>query len=309
MKKNTLLLGAHISVAGGYHKAIERAISIGCTTVQIFTKSNRQWKAKPITDQEADLFKTTFEASGLHSVVVHASYLINLASSNTHVRTQSVKALGEELHRCHQLDIPYLVLHPGSNSEVSREEALTLVADNLNAVIRDLPSTNTTMILLESMAGQGSTLCNTFEELAFVLKHITSKSRVGVCVDTCHIFAAGYDLRTHKTYEETWKKFDTLVGLKHLKVIHCNDSKKELGSRVDRHEVIGKGCLTDSSFALLFNDERFFAVPKILEIPKEDLSTDLACMEHIVTLLEPKTKNKLTIMVGEKDEGKKKVTE
>lgn len=309
MKKNTLLLGAHISVAGGYHKTIERALSIGCTTVQIFTKSNRQWRAKPITAQEADLFKKTFEASGLHSVIVHASYLINLASNTPHVRTQSIHALGEELHRCHQLNIPYLVLHPGSNSEVSREDALTLIADNLNAVIKDLPSTQKTMILLESMAGQGSTLCNTFEELAFVLDRVSSKHHIGVCVDTCHIFAAGYDLRTKKTYEETWKKFDALIGLERLKVIHCNDSKKELGSRVDRHEVIGKGLLTDSSFALLFNDKRFFAIPKILEIPKEDLSTDLACMKHIVTLLEPETKNKLIIKVGEKEEGKKKVTE
>lgn len=307
MKKN-LLLGAHISVAGGYYKAIERALSIGCTTLQIFTKSNRQWAAKPISLEEAELFKNSFKQSGIDSVIVHASYLINLASANTNVRNQSINALKEELERCALLNAPYLVLHPGSNSEAPRQESLELIAQALNAIFDDQPN-NKTMILIESMAGQGSSLCNTFDEIAIILKHIKQKNRIGVCVDTCHIFAAGYDLRTKKSYEYTWQLFDQIIGLSFLKVIHCNDSKKELGSRVDRHENIGKGFLTDESFKFLFNDQRFYAIPKILETPKADLDDDLKNMQHILTLLNSKTKNILSIKVKEKKESEKKVTE
>ncbi len=297
MKKQTLLLGAHISIAGGYDKALKQAASIGCTTLQIFTKSNRQWAAKPITDHEADLFKQTAKELGLEQIVVHASYLINLASANQQVQEKSVHALIQELERCHQLGIPYLVLHPGSNGECEKQEALQSIADGINHALEALNPHNKTMILLETMAGQGSTLCSTFEEIATIRSLINKKNHVGVCVDTCHIFAAGYDLRTEKEYNNTWHAFDSAIGLEHIKVIHCNDSKKECDSRVDRHEAIGKGQLGDKSFELLFNDPRFFDIPKILETPKTDIHEDLINMRHIVTLLTEKTKNQLNIFV------------
>jgi deoxyribonuclease IV len=299
MRKKTLLLGAHISVSGGYHKAIERALSIGCTTLQIFTKSNRQWAAKPISKEEAITFKENFKESGLHSAIAHASYLINLASHNNAVREQSIKALKQELERCALLDIPYLVLHPGSNSQQSRQDSLACIAESINTILQELPPTNKVMILLETMAGQGNVLCSSFEEIAIIIALITQKSRIGVCVDTCHIFAAGYDLRTKQAYHHTWQQFDTIIGLSYLKVIHCNDSKTAYASRVDRHEDIGKGSLTDECFTLLFNDERFYDIPKILETPKIDLTQDLMNMEHIVTLLEDKTKEELLIKVKE----------
>lgn len=297
MKKQTLLLGAHISIAGGYDKAIERAASIGCTTLQIFTKSNRQWAAKPITLAEAELFKKAVKESQIHHIVVHASYLINLASAHKEVQLKSTAALVQELERCHQLGIPYLVLHPGSNGEAEKSEALAFIAENITTALENIDSANKTMILLETMAGQGSTLCSTFEEIATIRSLVNKKNSIGICVDTCHIFAAGYDLRTEKAYTQTWDLFDSLIGLEHIKVIHCNDSKKECGSRVDRHEMIGKGKLHDKSFELLFNDPRFFNVPKILETPKTDISEDLINMQHIVRLLTKETRELLEISV------------
>lgn len=297
MKKQTLLLGAHISIAGGYDKALKQAASIGCTTLQIFTKSNRQWAAKPITDDEANLFKKTGKELGLENVIVHASYLINLASANKQVQEKSLHALIQELERCHQLGIRYLVLHPGSNGECKKEEGLQLIADGINNALEALNPDNKTMILLETMAGQGSTLCSTFEEIGIIRSLIDKKNYVGVCVDTCHIFAAGYDLRTKKEYNKTWDALDSAIGIENVKVIHCNDSKKECGSRVDRHEAIGNGQLEDKSFELLFNDRRFFDIPKILETPKTDIQEDLLNMQHIITLLTEKTKNQLNIFV------------
>jgi deoxyribonuclease-4 len=292
-----LLLGAHISVAGGYFKAVERALSIGCTTFQIFTKSNRQWAANEITDSEAGFFKKAVTDSGIGPVVAHASYLINLASTTPGVRTQSRHALAQEIARCDKLAIPYLVLHPGSNSEATSEEGLNFIVEGLSHVLESVPKNSRCMILLETMAGQGSSLCSTFEEIAYVRHHVSKKTKVGVCVDTCHLFAAGYDLRTESEYEKTWHHFDKTVGLEHIKAIHINDSKKDLGSHVDRHENIGKGCLGDHSFELLFNDKRFFEIPKILETPKAELAEDLHNMRHIVGLLNKETKSRLTVEV------------
>lgn len=297
MKKQTLLLGAHISVAGGYEKAIERALSIGCTALQIFTKSNRQWAAKAIAKSEAELFKNALKKSGINHIAAHASYLINLASSNEHTRAKSIHALTEELERCHQLNIPHLVLHPGSNSNSAKVDGLHAIADGINKSLESIDKENKTMILLETMAGQGGSLCDTFEDIALLRSLIHKKGYIGVCVDTCHIFAAGYDLRSKEDYHATWKSFDALIGIEHIKLIHCNDSKKNLGSRVDRHEMIGKGYLGNQSFELLFNDPIFFDVPKVLETPKVDLHEDLINMRHIVTLLDEKTKEKLDILV------------
>jgi deoxyribonuclease-4 len=290
-----LLVGAHMSIAGGFEKAIERGQSLGCTTIQIFTKSNRQWRAKPITKQEADLFKKTAITLGISPVVAHATYLINLASPNAHTAQLSMQALSNELIRCEQLGIPYLVLHPGSFVQGEIEEGIARISANLNAILDK--TTSKTMILLELMAGQGSVIGSSFEQLATILQQITHKKRVGVCFDTCHAFAAGYDLRTPATYKKTWADFDSIIGLEQLKVIHINDSKKELGSHVDRHEHIGKGQLGLEAFKLLFNDKRFFNIPKILETPKvtKDLSEDSMNLATIKSVLTKETKKALNV--------------
>ncbi len=298
-KRPMLMLGAHISISGGLDQAFSRGESIGCTTMQIFTKSNRQWACKPLTKQEIAAFKKAWQSSFIQDVVVHAAYLINIASANPEVVEKSTNALMQELSRCEQLGIPYLVLHPGSNKTSPKQKSLAQIAQQLDKVIESVPGN--TMILLETMAGQGSNLCSQFEELATVHKTLKNKTRVGICFDTCHAFAAGYDMRTQQAYESTWQLFDQIIGLELLKVIHVNDSKKELGSRVDRHEHIGEGKIGNESFSLLFNDKRFFSIPKILETPKDDLAEDLKNMQKIVSLLRPETKNELEIKVVERE--------
>lgn len=266
MSKKQILLGAHMSIAGGLEKAIERGESIGCTCIQIFTKSNRQWAAKPLTTQEIDLFKQTVKDSSIkpEHILCHAGYLINIATPGTALHKQSTESLIVELDRCVRLGIPYLILHPGAN----KDEAVGLqtIATTLDLVLEAVPGD--TKILLETMAGQGSALCYTFEQIARVIELSTHKKRLGVCLDTCHIFAAGYDMRTPQVYEETIKHFDKTIGLARLNAIHCNDSKKGLGSRVDRHADIGSGELGAEAFRLLFNDPRLSNVPKVLETPE-----------------------------------------
>lgn len=295
-KKHRLLLGAHMSIAGGLDQAIERGASIGCTTIQIFTKSNRQWHARALDSQEIDAFKAARQRTGIHPIVAHATYLINIASADAKTEHASVQALQKELARCQELEIPYLVLHPGSYVKGDPQEGIERIIKNLNAIFEAVPGK--TMILLETMAGQGSSLGSSFKEFAQMRAGIQHKQRVGVCMDTCHVFAAGYDLRSAKEYENFWKDFDAKIGIEHVKAIHVNDSKKELGSNVDRHEHIGKGKLGLEPFRLLFNDTRFFDVPKILETPKEPeghLAEDKMNMETIYSLLTAKTKKLLQV--------------
>lgn len=294
--KHRLLLGAHMPIGGGLGKSIERGESIGCTTIQIFTKSNRQWHAKPLSADDIELFKKTAAASPIHPVVAHATYLINIASADPRISKASTDALAQELQRCQDLEIPYLVLHPGSHGTKPAEEGIELIIKSLDHIFSTVPGT--TMITLETMAGQGSALCSTFEQIAKILKSNSHKKRLGVCFDTCHAFAAGYDFRTPKTYEAMWHEFDDLIGLEKLKVIHVNDSKKSLNSRVDRHEHIGKGELGLEAFELLFNDKRFFDVPKILETPKateEPFTEDKKNMATIRSLLSASTKKILGV--------------
>lgn len=279
-----VLLGAHMSIAGGYYKAIERGHSIGCTTIQIFTQSNRQWATKKVNQEEAMLFKETASKLKIKPIISHASYLINLASSREETRAQSIHALIEEMKRCTQLGIPFVVLHPGSNNAIKKEEGLDLIVSGINRVLQSSSHLHAPMILLETMAGQGGALCSKFEDIAYILNNVPQK--LGVCVDTCHIFAAGYDIKTEDSYKKTWKQFDAIVGLENLKAIHLNDSKKECGSRVDRHEHIGKGKLGDTAFSLIMNDKNFAHIPKILETPKgDDLSNDLHNIHHLINLL------------------------
>lgn len=295
-KKRRLLLGAHMSIAGGLEQAIISGSSIGCTTIQLFTKSNRQWNAKPLTDDQIELFKKTHKEYAVDPVVAHATYLINIASPDSKIAQASMKALAFELERCQSIEIPYLVLHPGSYTSGDRQEGLERISKHLDQIFEQV--SGSTMILLETMAGQGSVLCSTFEDIAIVINNSKHKKRLGVCVDTCHLFVAGYDLRTPETYKKTWDDFDQIIGLDRLKVIHINDSKKGLHSRVDRHEHIGKGELGLEPFRLLFNDERFYEIPKILETPKsteEPFTEDKMNMEIINSLLTNETKKLLNI--------------
>lgn len=283
-KKKELLLGAHMSIAGGFDLAISRGESIGCTCIQLFTKSNRQWYAKPLVAEEVKKFKEAAEQSSIPTklIAVHASYLINLASSNPETHRKSLAAAIEELERCETLGIPWLILHPGAAQDA--EEGLKRVAESFNIIFEKVPGK--TKILLETMAGQGSVLCHTFEQIAQIYEQVSDKKRLGVCLDTCHIFAAGYDIRTKEGYEAMWEQFDKIIGRDLLQVIHCNDSKKALGSRVDRHADIGEGELGLEPFRLLFNDPRLSEIPKILETPKETLHDDKRNMDIILGLID-----------------------
>jgi len=291
-KKHTLLFGAHMSIASELKLAIERGESIGCTAIQIFTKSNRQWNAKTITQKEAAEFRQTWKDSSITSVIAHAAYLINIGSPDKDIEHKSVNALKLEMERCVTLDIPYLVLHPGSHSNTDEQACLERIAYNLDQLLEAVPGC---CILLETMAGQGSSVGYTFEHLAQIIQYSHHKKRLGICLDTCHVFAAGYDFTTEKSYHSMWEHFDKTIGINKLKMIHVNDSKQVCDSRVDRHTDIGKGKIGLKPFELLFNDPRFFDIPKILETPKDSLADDERNMETLVDLLSKKTRTLLHV--------------
>lgn len=291
MHKEKLLLGAHMSIAGGLSESLIRGASINCTTIQIFTKSNRQWTPSEPTSNEITLFKKNQEKTGIITVVAHASYLINLGSSDPAIHRKSVVAATKELAVCEALAIPFLVIHPGAYTTSSPQAGITAIAQGIEKILHHVPGSS--MILLETMAGQGTTLGSSFNELAQIRQLISNKQRVGICLDTCHVFAAGYDISTPKGYASLWDDFDTTIGLSHLKVLHLNDSKKECGSHVDRHEDIGKGEIGIEGFRFLMNDERFFSIPKILETPKADLKDDARNMETLTDLLSKKNQQLL----------------
>jgi deoxyribonuclease-4 len=261
-----LLAGAHMSIAGGIYKALERGKRVGCRTIQIFLKNNNQWKAKALEEQDRLLFQKTQERSGIRPVVAHDSYLINLASPDPHLYRKSFNAFVEEMKRANFLGIPYLVLHPGAHKGEGAQKGIKRVAKALRRAL-DLVEPPV-MVLLENTAGQGTSLGNRFEQLAAIFEQIRNPDRVGVCLDTCHAFAAGYDIRTEDGYEETIGELGRLIGVKKILAFHVNDSKKDLGSHVDRHFHIGKGFIGLDAFRFLVNDHRFAEVPKILETPK-----------------------------------------
>ena len=267
-------LGAHESISGGLHRAFDRARSVGCDAMQIFVKSNRSWAVKPLTDEEIALFKAKAEETGIQPVVGHTSYLLNLASPKDDLWQKSRDTLIIELERCEALDVPYLVLHPGSHVGSGEEAGLARVAQALGEVHAATPGFDA-QILLETTSGQGTNLGYSFEHLAWLIEHTPEGERLGVCLDTCHIFAAGYELRTVEGYENTITTFDQVVGLARLKAIHLNDSKGELGNRKDRHEHIGQGHIGLEGFRNLLNDPRLEGLPGLLETPKgEDLHED-----------------------------------
>lgn len=264
-----LLLGAHMSTSGGLHNAIEHGVNTGCTSIQIFTKNNNRWSQRPTTDEEAQKFLDAQKKAGIAPVVSHTAYLINLATPNEEFHTKSIGALIDEIQRAEQLRIPDVVLHPGSPLDQGPEYGMKKIIDSLNRCIAATHHCKA-RIALECTAGQGSHLGYTFEQIAEMIDGIEEKTRVSVCLDTCHIFAAGYDIRTKPAYDATMKQFGKVIGFKYLKVIHLNDSIKGLGSRVDRHIHIGDGEIGTEAFRLVMQDKRFEKIPKLLETPKGD---------------------------------------
>lgn len=258
-------IGAHESIAGGMEKAVERALEDGCESLQVFNKSSSQWKAKTLSGEEIELFRRGLADAKL-PVISHASYLINLAGPEKKLHRKSVAAFAEELERCDRLGIPYLVIHPGSHKGTGEDGGLERAAAALDSIYDARPALATN-VLLENTAGMGNCVGNTFEQLASIRSAMRHSRRVGVCFDTCHAFAAGYDMRTQAGYESTWARFDATVGLSNLKAFHLNDSKKNLACRVDRHEWIGDGFIGKDLFRFLVNDPRFEDVPAVLETP------------------------------------------
>jgi deoxyribonuclease-4 len=261
-------LGAHLSIAGGLPRALDRAKASRCEALQIFTKSAGQWRARPLPPEEVAAFRSQREAMAI-PVVAHNSYLINLAAAEPVLRARSIEALGEELDRAELLGLDGLVMHPGSYTTGSEDQGLLLIAQALAALLRERPA-HRVKILLEHTAGQGTNLGHRFEHLAAILERLDGSPRVGVCLDTCHLLAAGYDLCSDAGYKATFRDFDRLVGISRVAAFHVNDSKKPCGSRVDRHEHIGKGCLGLEPFRRILTDRRFATLPMMLETPKLD---------------------------------------
>ncbi len=266
IKKDNILIGCHVSISGGFFKAIDEGIEIGCTAIQIFTKSNRQWKAKAIIDDDIQALTEQKKNSNISLIVAHASYLINLGSITPEVQEKSYIALIDEIKRCQKLGIPYLVLHPGTAELSNKKETIKRTGQYINQALQATSDCSTT-VLIETMAGQGKSIGSIFEEIASMIDQVENKKRIGVCFDTCHAFVAGYDISTKNSYEETFQHFDQIIGLHYLKMFHINDSKKERGSHVDRHEDIGKGTIGLQGFTFIMNDPRFIDIPKILETP------------------------------------------
>ncbi len=278
-----MLLGAHVSIAGGFDKAVIRGENIGCDSIQIFTKSQRQWSAKKIDESQVKLFKKALSRSRIKAVVVHTAYLINLASPKKDTLEKSQKAFLEEMDRAETLGIPYLVHHPGAHLDVGEKKGIELIAEGLNISLSARRGYKV-MPLLETTAGQGTNLGYKFEELVAIRDLLEEKEWVGVCLDTSHIFAAGYDIRTKDAYEKTMETFDEIIGLSLLKAVHLNDSKIDLGKRVDRHEHIGKGKIGLEAFSFLVNDERLKSIPGCLETPgsEEDFKKNLQTLRTLL---------------------------
>jgi deoxyribonuclease-4 len=256
-----------MSVAGGLPRAVERAVIHRCDALQIFAKNANQWRGRIVPPDEVRAFRAKVKAAGIGPVVSHASYLINLASTNRALRQQSLDAMGDEIDRAEALGLLGVVLHPGCYTAGSEAEGLQLIADGLLTLLRDRRR-GKTMVLLEHTAGQGTSLGCTFEQLASMIAKTNDHRRVGVCLDTCHLIASGYDIVTPEGYASTFEQFGRLVGFDRLKAFHLNDSKRPLGSRVDRHEHIGRGCLGLEPFRRIVNDRRFRDLPMLLETPK-----------------------------------------
>ena len=287
-----MIFGAHESIAGGAYNAILRGKTATCDTIQMFNKSNNQWRAKVLMTEEVDEYFRTIEETGVTVATSHSSYLINIASPDKELNKKSYLSLKEEMERCELLKIPNLVLHPGSHVGSGEEKGMKAIARNISKLFNQLKDNHVTL-LLETTAGQGSNLGCTFEQLAYIIDRVENKDQIGVCMDTCHVFAAGYPISEPKDYRKTMKQFDDMIGLDCLRIIHMNDSKKEFGSRRDRHEHIGKGFIGLEAFRNIVNDRRLEKVPLILETPKgDDLKEDIENLRVLRGLVKAKTRSK-----------------
>lgn len=262
------VIGAHFSVAGGLSNAVATAVRFDCGTLQLFTKNANQWAAKPIADADATAFKTAADLAKLQFLTAHDSYLINLAAPGDELFQKSIDAFVIEWERAEKLGLAYLVTHPGAHVGSGDDAGLQRVIKALDVAIASCPGLKT-QILLETTAGQGTTLGHRFEHLAAIRAGVREPDRFGVCLDTCHVFAAGYPIHLRDGFDATFEEFDAVIGLQHLKLFHVNDSVKPLGSRVDRHAGLGLGQIGEGAFRMLVNDPRFDALPMILETPKE----------------------------------------
>jgi deoxyribonuclease-4 len=283
-------LGAHESIAGGLVNAFDRGHKASCDAIQIFTKSNRQWRAKPLSDEDIAAWRKRMaaeeEAGGIFPVVAHASYLINIASPKEATWQKSCAALKVEVERCEALGVPYLALHPGSHLNADENIGLSNIARALSQLHGETSSFRT-MICLEGMAGQGTNLGHTFEQLAWLLEHTEKGERLGICLDSCHLYAAGFDVRTPEGYAATIEAFDRIIGLDRLKIIHLNDSIHELGSRRDRHTHIGEGTIGLEGFRNFVNDPRLADLPGLIETDKsDDLQEDIENLAKLRSLIE-----------------------
>jgi len=267
--KEKLLIGAHTSAAGGVHKAILRGQEIGATTIQLFTSNQKQWNGKPIPEDEVARYEAALEETGLKQIMCHDSYLINLGSNKPENLEKSRKAFKEEIERCHQLKIAYLNFHPGAATGDTEEACIGRIVESLSAC-EALTAKGPTRLLIEATAGQGTTVGHKFEHLNAIIDGVKGKVPIGVCIDTCHIFAAGYDLRTKEAVYATIEEFDKVVGLKHLYAFHINDSLHDLGSRKDRHAHLGKGKIGPEGFKAIMSHPKLRELPKYLETPDGD---------------------------------------
>src|SRR5438477_5947092 len=285
-----LLLGAHMSIGGGVHTAIERGCSIKCTAIQMFVKNNMQWFARPLAREEIRAFLKHQQRGDLLSIFAHANYLVNLAATNPQFLANSIRALSEELTRADQLELPFLVLHPGAHLGAGEEAGLDKIVASINRVFRKIPKVKT-KIALETTAGQGSCLGHRFEQIAYIIEHVREPERLCVCLDTAHIFAAGYDIGSEAGIKKTFREFERTIGLKRLAAIHVNDSKTARGSRVDRHQHIGKGQIGLDAFRFIMSEPRFRKIPKVLETPKgKELHEDVANLKALRGLIETRAR-------------------
>jgi len=279
-----MLLGAHISIADGFGESLIRGKNIGCDTIQIFVKSNIQWKARDIKNFEIQEFFLNKRETKIDPVIAHSSYLINLASSNKRIRNLSIMSFIKELKMAKELKIQYFIFHPGYHKGAGLKKGIKLIVKALNQIISK--DNSRIIILLETTSGQGSSIGYRFEQLAEIINLVNKKKRIGVCFDTCHVFSAGYEIRNRKDYKKTFEEFEKIIGIKRLKVFHLNDSKGDLGSIIDRHQHIGKGYLGLKPFRFILNDKRFQNIPMIIETPKDgDYKKDIENLTILRSLI------------------------
>jgi len=266
-----MIIGAHVSISGGIEKSVENATRLGCETFQVFTKNQNQWREKIYTKPEVEKFRNNLNGSAISdaNLAAHNSYLINICAIEGDKLEKSKQAFLNEIKRCHSLGIRYLIFHPGSHMKKGEDYGLHKIVESLQWALEESKGMDV-VLLLETTAGQGTNLGYRFEQLHFIMKNVSNQKRLGVCVDTCHIFAAGYDIRNEESYNDTMSRFEQVIGLTNLKAFHLNDSRKDIGTRVDRHAQIGSGHIGELTFKLLVKDMRFKDLPGILEIPGGD---------------------------------------